>query len=98
MLWVFCLVYFTFSSLITTKTKKTKWAYFLKASQFTVIVYNFYTILNASKQTHLVMAGLEGAPSAVESHLHRGESQIGHKILTTLRIAVLHLDRGRQIK
>lgn len=44
------------------------------------------------------MAGLEGAPSAVESHLHRGESQIGHKILTTLRIAVLHLDRGRQIK
>lgn len=49
-------------------------------------------------RTHLVMASLEGAPSAVESHLHRGEREIGHKILTTLRIAVLHLEKSRQIK
>lgn len=90
MLWFFLFSVLYIQFIDNHKNKKTKY--------FTVIVYNFYTILNASKQTHLVMAGLEGAPSAVESHLHRGESQIGHKILTTLRIAVLHLDRGRQIK
>lgn len=38
------------------------------------------------------MAGLEGAPGAMESHLHRGEGQIGHKILATLCITVLHLE------
>lgn len=38
------------------------------------------------------MAGLEGAPCAVESHLHRRQGQIGHIILTTLRIIVLHLE------
>lgn len=37
------------------------------------------------------MAGLEGAPSAVESHLHRGEGQVGDKIFAALRVAVLHL-------
>lgn len=41
--------------------------------------------------TYLIMAGLEGAPGAVESHLHRGEGQIGHKILATLCITILHL-------
>lgn len=43
------------------------------------------------------MAGLEGAPGAVESHLHRGEGQIGHKILTTLRITVLHLEERAKV-
>lgn len=38
------------------------------------------------------MAGLEGAPGAVESHLHWGEGQIGHEILATLCITVLHLE------
>ena len=43
------------------------------------------------------MTGLEGAPGAVESHLHRGEGQIGHEILTTLRIAVLHLEQRAKV-
>ncbi|TNN88986.1 hypothetical protein EYF80_000864 [Liparis tanakae] len=43
------------------------------------------------------MAGLEGAPGAVERHLHRGEGQIGHKILATLRITVLHLGQSSQL-
>lgn len=42
--------------------------------------------------THLVMAGLEGAPRAVESHLNRRQGQIGHIILTTLCVIVLHLE------
>lgn len=49
-------------------------------------------------QTHLVMAGLEGAPSAVESHLHRGEGQVGHEIFTALHVAVLHLEEKAQIR
>lgn len=49
-------------------------------------------------QTHLVMAGLEGAPSAVESHLHRGEGQVGHEIFTTLHVAVLHLEEKAQVR
>lgn len=40
---------------------------------------------------YLIMAGLEGAPGAVEGHLHWGEGQIGHKFFATLRITVLHL-------
>lgn len=48
--------------------------------------------------TNLVMAGLEGAPGAVESHLHRGEGQIGHEILTTLRITVLHLEERESVE
>lgn len=42
--------------------------------------------------THLVMAGLEGAPRAVESHLHRRQGQIGHIVLATLCVVVLHLE------
>lgn len=45
---------------------------------------------------YLVMAGLEGAPCAVESHLHRRQGQIGHIILTTLCIIVLHLEERAQ--
>lgn len=45
---------------------------------------------------YLVMAGLEGAPGAMESHLHRREGQIGHKIFTTLRITVLHLEESKK--
>lgn len=41
------------------------------------------------------MAGLEGAPSAVESHLHGGEGQVGDKIFAALRITVLHLGKER---
>lgn len=48
--------------------------------------------------TYLVMAGLEGAPGAVESHLHRGEGQIGYKILATLRITVLHLEERAEVE
>lgn len=44
------------------------------------------------------MAGLEGAPSAVESHLHRGEGQVGHEIFTALHVAVLHLEEKAQIR
>ncbi len=54
-------------------------------------------ILYTYRHTNLVMAGLEGAPGAVESHLHRGEGQIGHKILTTLRITVLHLEERAEV-
>lgn len=43
------------------------------------------------------MAGLEGAPGAVESHLHWGEGQIGHEILTALRITVLHLEERAKV-
>ena len=45
--------------------------------------------------TYLVMAGLEGAPGAVESHLHRGEGQIGHEVFAALSVAVLHLEESR---
>lgn len=44
------------------------------------------------------MASLEGAPGAVESHLHRREGQIGHKVLAALRITVLHLEQFKDKK
>lgn len=46
--------------------------------------------------TYLIVAGLEGAPGAVEGHLHWGEGQIGHKIFATLCITVLHLKERRR--
>ena len=50
------------------------------------------TILMGTFGPHLVVAGLEGTPGAVEGHLHRGEGQVGHKVLAALPVGVLHLE------
>lgn len=51
----------------------------------------FWQLFQGTKSS-LVMASWNGAPNAVEGHLHRWEGQVGHELFVSLPIWVLHLE------